>query len=195
MAQSEQQDYTWDDLVAAIGRDFSGGEIVTADETISYTDVVRYCEPWEIGNPIYWDEASAKQAGYRGVVVPWSAIKQTFCYSGRWRPGQPTRFPSADPDYRASNGTYQPGGNFPPLPMPKTSQAVVTHMEIELFEPVVVGDRLHVKGRRLTEARPRQTKIGFGAFTTMEAEVYNQLDQLVVKVHEGLFQYNTGPQG
>ena len=70
--------YTWDDLVAAVGQDFATGDEHIADETISYNDVVRYCEPWEISNPIHWDEEAAKQMGYRGVVVPWSAIKQTF---------------------------------------------------------------------------------------------------------------------
>lgn len=191
MGQHNERDYTWDDLVSVIGDDFSGGEIVTADEVIAYTDVVRYCEPWEIGNAIYWDEDLAKKAGYRGVVVPWSSIKQTFSYSGRWRPGEPTRFNSSGAESTSRLGTYQPGGNFPPIPMPKTSQAVVTHMEIAYFEPVVVGDQLHSKGRKLTEVRPRQTKIGFGAFTTMVTEIYNQLDQLVARVHEGLFQYNT----
>ena len=188
----EEPDYTWDDLVAAIGTDFSTGEEHIADETISYTDVVRYCEPWEIGNPIYWDEASAKQAGYRGVVVPWSAIKQTFSYGGFWRPGEPTRFPTPDPAFWGDVGDNVPKAK--PLPKPKTIRGLVTHMEIEFFEPVVVGDRLHVKGRRLIDVRPRQTKLGFGAFTTMESEVYNQLEQLVARVRAGSYPHNPDTQ-
>lgn len=189
-AGANEPHYTWDDLVAAVGQDFSDGEVIVADETISSTDVARYCEPWEIGCPIYWDEEVAKTYGYRGIVVPWSAIKQTFSHSGFWRPGDPARFTTSDPDFKAKFGRYTPQENG--LPIPQTDQELVTHMKLEFFEPVVVGDRLHVKGRKLVEATPKQTSIGFGAFITLEAEVYNQLDQLVARVGEGLFRYDRG---
>ena len=120
VSSSGDPKYTWEDTLAAIGQDFSGGEEQVADETISYTDMVRFCEPWEIGNPIYWDEAAAKQAGYRGVVVPWSAIKQTFAYNGFWRPGKPTHFPTQDPNAATPYPNMAPQGKE--LPKPPTSQ-------------------------------------------------------------------------
>ncbi len=97
--------YTWDDTVAAIGRDFSGGIEQVAGEAIEYTGIVRCCEPWEIGTPIYWSEQTAKQLGYRGVVAPISSLRYPFSAEGQWRPGDETRFPSPE-----LNVTYHPGG-------------------------------------------------------------------------------------
>ncbi|MFH1141379.1 MAG: MaoC family dehydratase N-terminal domain-containing protein, partial [Chloroflexota bacterium] len=62
---------------------------------VDSTAVQRYYEAWEIGNPLYWDEKVAKQAGYWGLVVPWSAFKQTVSYKGSLRAGDATRFPPA----------------------------------------------------------------------------------------------------
>ena len=192
MAQEQKQQYTWDDTVAAVGKDFSGGKEHLADETISYNDVVRYCEPWEIGNLLYWDEAAAKQAGYRGVVVPWSAIRQTFSYGGAWRPGDPSRFPTPDLNASARFGAMQPEAE--PLPMPPTRQGVVTDIDMEFFEPVVVGDRVTVKGKKLISVRPRQTRIGVGGFYVTQSEYYSQQGDLVARVNFGMYSYNPGEQ-
>ena len=183
--------YTWDDTVAAIGQDFAEGPEHVADETIAYNDVIRYCEVWEYGNSLYWDEEVAKRAGYRGVVVPWSAIKQTFSYRGSWRPGEPTRFPlDAHKDVMGKMASYSIAGRE--IPMPPTTQGLNTGMSIEFFEPVIVGDRITVKGRKLVEVRPRQTRIGFGAFTVTESSIYNQRGELVAKIGEAGYAYNTG---
>ena len=181
--------YTWDDTIAAIGQDFSGGKERLADETIAYTDVVRFCEPWEIGNPIYWDEAAAKQAGYRGVVVPWSAIKQTFTFRGGWRPGEPTRFSTPDIN-EISRRPMESQDETDTVPMPQITQIVVTDVEIEFFEPVIVGDRLTVKGDKLVTVRPRKTRIGEGAFINEQHEIYNQRGELVARVNQGDYYYN-----
>lgn len=180
--------YTWDDAVAAIGKDIGEGDEVLADETIEYTTVVRFCEVWEIGNPIYWYEDVAKQAGYQGVAVPWSAIKQTFAYGGFWRPGQPTRFPlSLGRDASGGLGRFAPRGQ---LPIPPTSQGLFTDLEVEFFAPVCVGDRLTQRGDKIVNVRPRKTRIGFGAFMNREHYIYNQRGELVARVNEGLFRYN-----
>ena len=187
MTQDEK--YTWDDTVAAVGQDFAGGEEHVADETIAYNDVVRYNEVWEFGNLIYWDEETAKQAGYRGVVVPWSAIKQTFSYKGAWRPGEPTRFPQAmDKNQSTRFGSFWPEGKE--IPKPPTTQGVFTDMEVEFFEPVCVGDRLTPKGRKLTSVRPRKTRIGDGAFYVTETGIYNQRGELVARTWQGMYSYN-----
>jgi hypothetical protein len=181
--------YTWDDTIAAIGQDFSGGTKRIADETIAYTDVVRYAEPWEIGNPIYWDESAAKKAGYRGVVVPWSAIKQTFTFRGGWRPGHPQRFLTSDVNLMSNKPTeLQEDGD--PIPMPPVTQIVVTDVEIEFFEPVIVGDHLTAKGGKLTNVRPRKTRLGEGAFLNKQHEIYNQRGELVARINQGDYYYN-----
>ena len=185
----EQKQYTWDDAVAAIGKDYSGGKNQVGQEEIAYNDVVRYCEVWEMGNPIYWDEAAAKQAGYRGVVVPWSSIKQTFTYNSFWRPGEPTRFPTQDLNVSMSNPARGQGER---LPVPPTTTGVVTDVEIEFFESACVGDQLTVKGDKVVNVRPRQTRIGYGAFVNRANEIFNQRGDLVARVNQGVYSYNPG---
>ncbi|MDO8750533.1 MAG: MaoC family dehydratase N-terminal domain-containing protein [Dehalococcoidia bacterium] len=185
--------YTWDDTIAAIGQDFSEGRELVAQEAIAYNDVVRYCEPWEIGNLLYWDEKVAKQVGYRGVVVPWSAIKQTFSYGGFWRPGEPTRFLVQDNLNAAANtGVFSPEARE--IPMPLSAQGFYTDMKIEFFEPVVVGDQLTRRGNKLVNVRPRKTAVGDGAFTNRESEWYNQRGELVARGVEGAYAFNPIPQ-
>ena len=74
--------------------------------------------------------------------------------------------------------------------MPPISHGLFTDMEIEFLEPVCVGDRLTLKGKKLISARPRQTKIGFGAFTLTETEIYHQLGELVARTRQGVYDYN-----
>ena len=184
--------YTWDDTVKAIGKDFSGGRERPAQETIETAALSRYCEVWEIGNPIYWYEDAAKQAGYRDVLVPWSSTQQTFTNDTFWRPGEPTRFPvGAGKDVSASNPA-PPEETEELLPMPPHTNSVRTDMEIEFFEPVCVGDRLTVKGDKVVNVRPRKTRVGVGAFINWEFLVYNQRRELVARVIRGSYAYNPG---
>ena len=190
---TQERQYTWEDAVAAIGQDFGGDTDHVADEAIEVTAVVRYCEPWEISNPIYWDKAVAKQAGYKNIVAPWSGLRQTWSYKGFWRPGDTTRFPKeVSKDQTARLGSFRPAGK--PLPLPRTGQGIVTDLEIEFFEPACVGDRLNVKGLKLVNVRPRQTRVGYGAFYNTMSELYNQRGQLVARFNFGLYSYIPGAQ-
>ena len=192
MTSEADHQYNWEEMIAAIGQEFGGDEEHVADEAIEYTAVIRYCEPWEIGNPIYWDEEVARQAGYRGVVAPWSGLRQTWAYKGRWRPGDPTRFPEdLGKDMNAPQGGFLPAGK--PLPMPRTREGgrareggLVTDLNMEFFEPACVGDRLSVTGKKLVNVRPRRTKIGEGAFYNTISELYNQRGQLVARYNFGM---------
>ena len=180
--------YTWDDAVAAVGKDFSGGKNQVGQETIAYTDVVRFCEVWEFGNLLYWDGKVAKQAGYKGVVVPWSAIKQTFTSNNFWRPGEPTRFPTPDLHVMAQSPAQDEEEQ---LPMPPTTQGIVTNMVIEFFEPVCVGDQITIKGNKVVSVRPRKTRIGDGAFIDRERGFYNQRGEMVARATQGGYSYNS----
>ena len=182
--------YTWDDTVAAIGKDFSGGKKRVAQETIDTTAVNRYCEVWEIGNPIYWYEDAAKQAGYKHVVIPWSSIKQTFTSRGFWRPGDPSRFPVGTDVNAMTASAFDDDESGEEVPMPPITQVIVTDVQIEFFEPACVGDKLTTQGNRLASVRPRTTRIGVGAFINNESEIYNQRGELVARVNQGMYSYN-----
>ncbi|MEK7777038.1 MAG: MaoC family dehydratase N-terminal domain-containing protein [Chloroflexota bacterium] len=188
--------YTWDDTVAAIGRDFSGGVESVADEVIEYTAITRYCEPWEIGNSIYWSEQAAKGLGYRGAVVPWSALRLTFSSGGHWRPGHETRFPTPQRNATADSGRgHSISVSGEEVPMPLYTNSINSGMEIELFEPACVGDRLTVRGDKLVNVIPKQTRVGFGAFHTRQRGIYNQRNELVALVRSTSYSYNAEKKG
>ena len=190
--RSRDRKYTWDDTIAAIGKDFSSGRERVAQETVETTAVNRYCEVWEMGNPLYWYKDVAKQAGYQNVVAPWSSIKQTFTPNSFWRPGQPTRFPvDAHRDASVSN-PVMPEDREEPLPKPETTVGIITDVQIEFFEPACIGDNLTTKGSKLVNVRVRETRIGYGAFMNRETEFYNQRGQLVARMNRGGYSYNPG---
>ncbi|MEK7777111.1 MAG: MaoC family dehydratase N-terminal domain-containing protein [Chloroflexota bacterium] len=180
--------YTWDDFVAAVGKDFSGGNELVSDEVIEYSSVMRFCEPWEIGNPIYWSKQAANRLGYRGTVTPWSAIRLTFSTAGRWKPGDETHFPTPEPNASGPMHTFSEGGEE--LPMPPYAYSIATNMRIEFFEPACVGDRLTARGEKLVNVVLKRTRVGFGAFHTRERRIYNQRGELVARVSSTSYSYN-----
>lgn len=182
-------EYTWADLEAAVGRDFSGGEERTGIDPVEWSGIRRYCEPIELGCPIHYDEAVARAAGYRGVVLPVSATT-TFTSGGVWKPGSPSKWTIKDAH---ALFTPDPSPAAPELPAPRTTAGFVTDIEIEYFEPVVVGDRLTSKGRKLLSVNVRETSVGFGAFMIMEGYIYNQRGQLVAVTRNGSYRYNPHP--
>ncbi len=187
-SQRGDPNVTWEDTAKHIGEDFSGGIIMVADERVDKVMLSRYCEPAEIGNPLYWDEEIARMAGYRSQVMPWSGVKEVPTYSGNWRPGQPTRFPlDVDMDYQSQLAARQPSSGNPP--MPPTNANFFTDMTIEFFEPVCLGDRLATMGRVLHHVTPRETRVGIGAFTGYTTSYFNQNGQLVAKATQGSYSF------
>ncbi len=186
-----EKEYTWDDLIAAIGQDFSGGVERTAIEPVEWSSIRRFCEPLEMDCPIHYDEEAAKAAGYRGVVAPISSISGTFSSQGVWKPGEPTRWP-----VKNAHGTaVMPQGqnSEAALPKPDTIGSFATDIEIEYFEPVCIGDRLTSKGSKLVSVTLKETSVGYGAFIVMESEIYNQRGELVAKARRGGYRYNPHP--
>ena len=180
----------WQPMIDAVGKDFGGGVEREAIDAVELGAVRKYLEPLEMDCPLYYDEAVAKEHGYRGVLVPQSGIA-TWLDGGVWRPGEGTRYPTADRNAAPHRDMTQGGGQPTERPpSPKTSQTFATDIEIEFFEPVVVGDRLTSRGDRLISCVPKETRVGRGAFIINEMEIHNQRGELVAKFRRGLYQYN-----
>lgn len=193
MTQQEENQYTWDDLVAAVGQDFSGGEVQVAADQVERGAIRKFCEPLEFDCPLHYDDEVARQHGYKGVITPVSSINRTFSYEAIWKPGDPDRWPKPDVDVRADRQA-KVGSRERPYPMPKTTASFATDVEIEYFAPVYVGDTLTTKGKKLVSASIKETSVGFGAFTITETEIYNQRGELVAKTRNGGYAYNPRPK-
>ncbi len=184
--------HVWDPAVAAIGRDFSSGSPSVAADAVEAGAVRRYCEALEFGCPLHHDAEVARQFGFRDIVAPASGVS-TWVRRAHWRPGDPTRYATAEPDAPISMET--PDEQLPPLPEPPGTRSFVSGIETEYFEPVCVGDRLVSSGRRLLSVTPKETSVGRGAFMTLQSEVHNQNGALVARIKNSGFHYSPPPFG
>ena len=192
MTEQQKNEYTWEDLVASIGQDFSGGLTLTGADPVERSMIRLFCEPIEMDCPLHHDDEVAKQHGYRGIIAPVSMINQTLTTPPIWQPGQPPRWNSTDADsrdYPSAAGIYTV-----PLPKPPTTASFATDIEIEYFAPVYLGDVLTKKGRKLVSVNVQQTSVGFGAFMVFESEIHNQKGELVATQRNGQYSYNPHPE-
>ena len=184
--------HSWDPVIAAIGRDFSGGTTSVAADAVEAGAVRRFCEVLELGCPLHHDTEVARRFGFRDIVAPQS-VTSTWARRASWRPGDPTRYPTADADVWIAG--EMPSDQLPLLPQPPGARSFVTGIEIEYFEPICVGDRLASSGRRLVSVTPKETSVGRGAFVTFQSEVRNQAGALVAKINNGSFHHSPRPGG
>ena len=176
----------WQGTVDSVGGDFSGGVQSTAVDQIELGAVRKFLEPLELDCPLHYDAATAQQHGYRDVLAPVAGISSTWLDSGLWRPGMGSRYPQAHPHIDIPRAREE---SMPEPPMPETTAAFATDIEIEYFEPAVVGDRLTVRGRTLISCLPRETRVGRGAFMVWEREVVNQDGVRVALLRNGGYSY------
>lgn len=182
----------WQPVIDLIDQDFSEGERVSAADDVEKATIRRYLEPLEFGCPLHYDEAAARANGYRGILAPYSGISQTWTDQGQWHPGQPSNYPTADPNANGIRRAADAAGR--PVPSPDTTAGFATDIEIEYFEPVCVGDHLTYSGRKLLSVVPRETSVGRGAFMVWQREVHNQRGELVAQLRNGGYQYVPKPR-
>jgi acyl dehydratase len=73
--------------------------------------------------------------------------------------------------------------------MPRTPGFFATDIEIDYLQPVVVGDRVRMRGRKLLSCVPKETSVGRGAFIVWESEILNQRGEPVTRMRMGMYQY------
>lgn len=176
----------WQPTIDAVGQDFGGGTESAAIDRIELGAVRKFLEAVELDCPLHYDVGVARQHGYRNVLAPISGVSQTWLDAGLWRPGLGSRYPSAHPHVDIPRERV---ADAPNPPMPPTTVGFATEVEIEYFEPPVVGDRLTVRGRKLMSCNPRETRVGRGAFMVWEREVVNQDGVRVALIRNGGYSY------
>jgi hypothetical protein len=175
---AEDWQAAWQPMIDAIGEDFSGGAVRQGADEVERSGVRRFIEPLEFDCPLHYDAEVAKQYGYTGILTPYSSIP-SWTIPPMWteRNAQPQRSPVGNTSGR-------------PTPAPPTTGYFATDIEIEYFQPVVIGDRLTSSGRKLISVTPKETSVGRGAFLVWESEVRNQRRELVARMRNGTYDYN-----
>jgi acyl dehydratase len=154
-----------------------------ADE-VSRNDVRRKLEVYCYDCPLYTDDAVARAHGYRATPAPVAMIP-LWALPPYWSPGDPPIFgPGLKEQTGATHNTE--------MPMPWKS-GLNASSEVEFFEPVYPGDRLH-NVHKLVEVKPRKTRLGDGVFLTYETTVTKHSGGEVVAIRRNTgFRYDPDP--
>ena len=186
-ARGDDWEQAWQALIDAVGTDFSPTATSVAIDQIERGAIRKYVEPLEMDCPIFYDEDVARAHGYEGIPAPTSGISQTWLETGVWTPQRELAWPTDDRDAPPPRSPA-PEGAIPP-PVPETTAAFATDIEIEYHKDAYVGDRLTNSGNRLISCVPKQTSVGRGAFQILESYVHNQDGELIATVRRGLYSY------
>jgi hypothetical protein len=179
----------WDEMVALVGTDLSDGRTRWGADAVEPGTIRRYLEPLELGSVIHYDDAAAREQGYDGIVAPFSSLLM-YTIPAMWRPGQATLFRSADRDAQPARSPINNAGGGR---APATSGFFATDMEFDVLRPVVAGERLGSRGRRLLACTPKETRVGRGAFCTYESEIVSDRGDVVARMRTSTYSYVPHP--
>lgn len=178
----------WKRVIDSVGAELGAPAVAYGVDFVDGSALRRYLEPLEFDCPLHSSADAARSAGYRDLVLPWSAYIP-FTLGAFWNPGETPAF--VDPAYEAQP-TRSPYAIHEPIPhAPATSAFMGTETSsMDFLAPVVLGDRLGTFGRKLVDCQPKQTRIGQGAFVRFQAEIRNQHDTPVSRNIRQYFYYD-----
>ncbi|GAA2448897.1 hypothetical protein GCM10010191_77960 [Actinomadura vinacea] len=174
----------WQPVVDAVGRDFADGETVWGADPVERGAIRRYLEPLEFDCALHTGPEAARAAGFADVTMPYTGVI-AWTIPAAWNPGE-TLFDSADRDaqpVRTAINNQDMGLG------PKTTGFFGTDIEVDFVRPVVAGERIGRRGRRLLSCKPKETAVGRGAFMTWESEVVTEESEVVARIRIGTYAY------
>ena len=181
----------WDGMVAAVGRDFAGGAVSYGADPVAVSDIRRFLEPLEFDCPLHYSQKAAQAAGFADVTLPGTAV-MTWSIPPMWSPGDPPLF---DDDSRDAQPARSPINNADPGPAPPTSGFFATDLEMDFLRPVVAGECVARRGRKLLSCTPKETSVGRGAFLNWESEFINGRGDVIARMRTGTYAYQPHPSG
>ena len=122
------------------------------------------CASVQNGNPLFWDEAVAKELT-GGWIAPPSMLSVWF-RPHHWAPGRTQVRQPLQVHFDLKERLALP-------------EAVMTDNEIVFGEPVRPGDRLRTWQVLRSVSEPKRTKLGTGSFWVIDVEVQNQRGEFV----------------
>jgi acyl dehydratase len=188
-AASQDWQRDWDGMIAAVGQDFSDGQVAYGADPVTSTDIRRFLEPLEFDCPLHYDPEAARAAGFAAVTMPYTGV-MSWSIPPMWSPGDPPLF---DDDARDSQPARSPINNPRSGPAPKTTGFFATDMEFDFVRPVLAGERIGRRGRTLLGCVPKETSVGRGAFLTWQSEVVTEDGEVVARMRTGSFAYVPRP--
>jgi 3-methylfumaryl-CoA hydratase len=150
-------------VITAAAREWAEREFPDFDYPVTRIDIARFARATGETNPVHYDLAVARQAGYEDVVAP-------------------TMFPYAIRMHATTLGADltpdgSPSSDVPPLP---TRRAMAGETSITFGVPIVAGDTVFVN-RRIADMYEKEGRSGALVFVTMEFTFTNQRGEDVAR--------------
>jgi hypothetical protein len=174
----------WQPVIDAVGRDFLDGKVVWGADPVERGAVRRYLEPLEFDCPLHTDPEAARAVGFPDVTMPYTGVV-AWTLPAAWRPGE-TLFDSDDRDAQPVRTDI----NNTDLDLgPPTTGFFGTDIEVDFLRPVVVGERIGRRGKKLLSCTPKETAVGRGAFMTWESDIVSDQGDVVARIRIGTYTY------
>ena len=117
------------------------------------------CSVVEDGNPIYWDEAAAKDITNGASAPP--AMLSVWMRPHFWVPGQTEQHLPLQVHFTLKKELELP-------------EAIITKNGVVFGTPVRIGDRISCKQKLRSISDPKTNKLGTGRYWIIDVEFYNQ---------------------
>jgi hypothetical protein len=174
----------WRPVIDAVGRDFGDGAVTWGADPVERGAIRRYLEPLEFDCALHTEPAVARAAGFHDVTMPYTGVIG-WTLPAMWQPGE-RLFDSDDRDAQPVRSAI----NNQDMPLgPKTTGFFGTDIDVDFLRPVVAGERIGRRGKRLLSCTPKETAVGRGAFMTWESEVVTETGEVVGRIRIGTYAY------
>jgi hypothetical protein len=173
MAGIELTPGTWADAEAYLDREISRME---GADAVDVAAIRKKLEVVSFDSPLHRDEQTARRYGYERIPAPVS-MTATWSLPAYWKAGDPPL------------GARMVMPPFPLVKIPAPGMAVIgTDVHSEYFEPIYVGDRITCVNRLISIVHKR-TRLGNGAFMTVESTYTKQTGEVVCVERFTSFRY------
>jgi acyl dehydratase len=152
-------------IITDEARSWAEKEFPRFDFTVTGRDIAQFAHATEATDPIHFDRAAARAAGFADVVAP-----ALFPYVIRMQAYNLVDRAHLEPD-------GSPSADVPPLP---TRRAMAGETSIEMGDPIVAGDIITVE-KRLLDLYEKEGRSGPLVFVQMEFTFHNQHGRLVAR--------------
>ncbi len=157
MTTPDETDLVREGILDQIGKPFGSAGPMAAPDEVNLPMIRHWVDALDDRNPIYLDEAAARQSGFDGIVAP-PAMLQT------WTMGRPTIEGIAE---RGGSASVIKGTNpITQLAEEGFTGTLATNSELEFDRYLRPGDLLHSQGVLESISERKTTGLGRGYFVT-----------------------------
>lgn len=134
-------------------------ELRMGNDQVNKAMIRHWCESLEYSNPLYTDEAYARDSEYGGIIMPPTMV-QAYCVPIMWPKKETPSQPFDKAMHLCAQYSY--------------SAIVGISMDYEFLGPLHPGDDILYKIRFVSVSPEKTTKLGQGYFVTCKYSFSNQ---------------------